>query len=287
MVRNRDPDELVVVIGLGTMGRKLTRLCLASNLRVLAMSRSPQSEKKHLDQIRQDLMVKVSKGQVTAELVGLMLGRIELVRSLEDLGQAEFVIEAISEDATAKRDLYRQIEPYLADNAILATNTSSLSVTELSKGVENRSRFVGMHFFNPPEVMKLVEVKGSKETAHDTLEKVIAMAKRLGRSPLVVPDEPGYYVNRVLFPMIVEGIRVLESFGGNPKDIDDAMKLGANLPMGPLELSDYIGNDIVLNICEILVERTNDSRFEPPKLLTRMVLEGKLGRKSRQGFYKY
>lgn len=282
-----ESSELVAVIGLGTMGKKIVRLCLAHNLRVLTMSRTHESGMMHVAQIGQDLKAKVSKKQLSEEQVKLMLGNLRLVDDIKELGQASFVIEAISEEIAAKHDLYRRIEPHLGEDAILATNTSSFSVTELSKGLRNGSRFVGMHFFNPPEVMRLVEVRGSKETSQRTLDIAREMAGRLGRNPMVVPDEPGYYVNRILFPMIIEGIKVAESSGGDPRDIDDAMKLGAHLPMGPLELSDYIGNDVVLDICRILRERTGEARFEPPELLVRMVRDGMLGRKTGQGFHRY
>jgi 3-hydroxybutyryl-CoA dehydrogenase len=287
MTQTTDPGDLVAVIGLGTMGRKIVRLCLAHNFRVLAMSRTPESGRRHLEQIRLDLMAKVSERHISEEQAESMLGGLQLISKLNELGQACFVIEAISEEVATKQNLYRKIEPFVGDDTILATNTSSFSVTELAKGVRSQSRFVGMHFFNPPEVMRLVEVRGSRETSPRAIDGARAMAGRLGRNPIVVPDEPGYYVNRILFPMIIEGIMVFESSGGNPEDIDDAMKLGANLPMGPLELSDYIGNDIVMDVCQILRERTGEARFEPPKLLVNLVREGKLGRKSGQGFHKY
>jgi 3-hydroxybutyryl-CoA dehydrogenase len=216
-----------------------------------------------------------------------MLARLRLVGDLKNLAEVPFVIEAITEEVVAKEALYRQIEPHLNKSAIVATNTSSLSVRELSTEFEHPSRFVGTHFFNPPDVMKLVEVRGSSLTSKKTLEEACSMATRLGRYPLIVPDEPGYYVNRILFPMLIEGIKVLESSKQSPKDIDDAMKLGANMPMGPLELCDYIGLDIVMDICHILRERTHEDRFEPPKLLVKMVAEGRLGRKSGEGVYKY
>jgi len=287
MTPNAGSSGLIAVIGLGTMGRKITSLVLAHNFRVLSMSRTPESGKRHLEQIRQELMARVSRKQLSEEQATSRLGNLRLVGEIKELGQASYVIETISEEIDAKLNLYHKIEPHLGKDTILATNTSSFSVTELSKGLVTRSRFVGMHFFNPPDVMRLVEIRGSKESSQNTLRAARELAEQLGRTAIVVPDEPGYYVNRVLFPMIIEGIRVYELSGGNPKNIDNAMKLGANLPMGPLELSDYIGNDIVMDICRSLEKRTGESRFGPPEILVKLVAEGKLGRKTREGFHKY
>lgn len=280
-------DETVAVIGMGTMGRKIILLCLSAGLNVLAMSRSRQSSEKHLTQIRNELQTRVAKGRMAQSDVDTMMQRIQVIGEPEMLSRADFVIEAVNEDLNIKRALYREIDTHLAEKAAVATNTSSLSVSELSAGFADRSVFAGMHFFNPPEVMKLVEVRGSPETSQSALERACKLSERLGRTPIIVPDEPGYYVNRILFPMIIEGIRVLEASGGRPDDIDKAMQLGANLPMGPLRLADFIGNDIVLDICEILQERTGDNRFQPPELLRQMVSQGKLGRKSKLGFYEY
>jgi 3-hydroxybutyryl-CoA dehydrogenase len=287
MVSTLNSHTPVAVIGLGTMGRKIVRLLAASGFTVTTMSRNKESGLKHLDEIKKDVESKVSKGRLTREEADCTMSRIRLTDSHASLKDSMLVIEAVTEDVDAKISLYKQIEPFLPRDAVVATNTSSLSITELSKGLKNPDRFVGMHFFNPPDVLKLVEVKGSPSTAKSVLDAACEMARMVGRTPLVVPDEPGYYVNRVLFPLIIEGIKIVESSGADPKDVDSALKLGANLPMGPLELADYIGNDIVLSICGILKRRTNESKFDSPNLLVKMVDEGRLGRKSGHGFYKY
>ena len=277
----------VAVVGLGTMGRKIATMCLKNNNTVVILGRTPESGKAALSRIIMDLKRKVEKGKISPDMLTSMTSRIHLASGPKDLKNAFLVVEAVNEDMNVKKQVYQMIEPHMSSRAILATNTSSLPVTELGSALKDPSRFVGLHFFNPPEVMKLVEVRGGVKTSEETTSATIDFAKGLGKTTLLVPDMPGYYVNRMLFPMLIESILVFEASGAAPKDIDTAMKLGANHPMGPLELCDFIGNDVVLSICNALWKTTHDRRFEPPELLRKMIVQGKLGRKTGEGFYKY
>ena len=285
---DRSPSsDTVAVVGLGTMGRKIAELCLANGFHVIGASRTIESGRKAYEKLSLDLTRKAEKGKITPEAKNAMLSRIRLAENLSDLAEASIVIEAVNEDLQVKKDVYRKVEAHIPSSTLLATNTSSLSVTELGNELAHPQRFVGLHFFNPPDVMRLVEVRKGGKTSIGVTEASTEFARRLGRTPIIVPDIPGYYVNRLLFPMLIESMLVLDSDNTNPKDVDDAMKLGANHPMGPLELCDFIGNDVVLRICEILYERIHDPRFEPPSILVEMVSQGKLGRKTGEGFYKY
>jgi 3-hydroxybutyryl-CoA dehydrogenase len=256
-------------------------------MRVVSITRTPESGKRDLELLLGELEGRARKGRITQEQLASMSANIELASDLSRFSDVPMVIEAVYEDEEVKEKLYRALEPMLPKDAILATNTSSLSVNELSKSLKDPSRFVGLHFFNPAEVMKLVEVRRCGSTSDKAVAYAKGIVESLGKTPIMTPDLPGLYVNRILFPMLLESISVLETTKSPIKEIDEVMKLGANLPMGPLELCDFIGNDIVLNISNVLLAHTGDQRFKPPKLLERMVAEGKLGRKVGRGFYEY
>jgi len=277
----------VGIVGLGTMGRGLAKLCSGKGLDVLILGRTPESGRKGMAKIAGELKARLDKGKISSGEFDSMISRITLVDGPKKLSRAEMVIEAIYEDSKAKGDLYNSLEPALASGTIIVSNTSSISIEEMSKNIKRPSRFLGMHFFNPAEVMRLVEVRRCTKTDDAAVSAACEFAKRLGKTPIMTPDLPGLYVNRILFPMLLESISVLESTKSPIAEIDEAMKLGANMPMGPFELCDFIGNDIVLNISRVLLEHTGDLRFKPPKLLELMVAEGKLGRKSGRGFYEY
>ena len=277
----------ICIAGLGTMGRSLTKLCASKDFIVKVISRTPESGKRGLDRLIGELKSRMDKGKLSQDEYSKITSRIILAKDISEFADAEIIIEAIYEDEKAKEEFYRAIEPKIPENIVIATNTSSLSIDELSGRMKHPSRLIGVHFFNPAEVMKLAEIRRSGKTDDSTAAFAIEISKQLGKTPINVPDSPGMYVNRILFPMLLEGISVLETAKSPIKDIDDAMKLGANLPMGPLELCDFIGNDIVLEISEILLEHTGDLRFKPPELLRQLVKEGRLGRKSGRGFYEY
>lgn len=281
-------SQVVAIIGLGTMGRRIALLCLVNGHRVMATSRTPESTARSLGALNKELARRVAKGKMTKEQMDLLSSRISRLEDFSDLSGAHVVIEAAPENLGLKREIYRAIEPHLEEGAILATNTSSLPIGELADGLRHPARFLGIHFFNPPEVMKLVELRKSNKTSSESVDAAREFVGGLGRTSMEVPDVPGYYVNRILFPMLVESIRILDrNDGANAKDIDDSMKLGANHPMGPLELCDFIGNDVVLSICEVLWQHTREPQYEPPELLRKMVAEKKLGKKTGQGFHSY
>jgi len=282
-----DVRRPVCIAGLGTMGRSLAKLYASKDFTVKVISRTPESGKRGLDRLMGELKSRVDKGKLSQDEYSRIASRITLAKDVSEFADAEIIVEAIYEEEKAKEEFYSTIETKVPEGTVIATNTSSLSIDELSHRMRHPSRFIGMHFFNPAEVMRLVEVRRSGKTDDSTAAFAIGIVKQLGKTPINVPDSPGMYVNRILFPMLLEGISVLETTKGSIKDIDDAMKLGANLPMGPFELCDFIGNDIVLEISEILLEHTGDLRFKPPELLRRMVKEGRLGRKSGRGFYEY
>jgi 3-hydroxybutyryl-CoA dehydrogenase len=290
MVEMSSEDEAVHAIGLlglGTMGRGIAKACLANGVDVMFYEVDRPTAERNLAKLKDDLKRKVDKGKLTKEAMDEMLGRIRVIDDLSELSKVRFVIEAIFEDARLKEALYKRLDAAVSAETIVCSNTSSLGISDLSLNLRDPSRFAGMHFFNPADVMKLVEVARGKNSSEKTISAISAFATQLGKTPIIVPDIPGFYVNRILFPMIIEGVRVKEQTGSPSKDIDESMKLGAGLPMGPLELSDMIGVDVVLHICEMLHKRMNDPRFDPPALLKKMVEEGKLGRKAKAGFYDY
>jgi 3-hydroxybutyryl-CoA dehydrogenase len=283
------PEDVKVVglLGLGTMGRGIAKACLASGMRVVFHEIDRQTAEKNLGRLGDDLLKKVEKGKLSKDAMGEILTKISIVDDLAEMADLNFIIEAIFEDLRLKESLYKQIDKNLSHDAVLCSNTSSLGISDLSAHLKDPSRFAGMHFFNPADVMRLVEVSKGTRTSESTIKRVCDFAVQLGKTPIVVPDIPGFYVNRILFPMIIEGIRVKEETGRPSKDIDDSMKLGAGMPMGPLELSDMIGLDVTLHICETLHRRTGERRFEPPAILSKMVKDGKLGKKTKTGFYNY
>ena len=277
----------VGVIGIGTMGRGIAKLALSVGYSVLAIEIDSRIGHSSMNILKADLERKVAKGRLVEAECASMLARIDLVDDFSDLGTCGCVIECVSEDTNTKKKVLKRIEDHLAKDTMISTNTSSLSVSELCDGMMLPDRFLGIHFFNPPEAMRLVEIVQGNQTSGDILAIALAFIESLGKEPVVAPDIPGFYVNRILFPLLVEGIRTHELSNSPPEDIDKALKLGAGLPMGPLELSDMIGNDVVLSICRKLADRTGDVKFEPPRLLVSMVSEGRLGKKSGRGFYVY
>ena len=206
---------------------------------------------------------------------------------LEEAKGADLVIEAIFEDLEAKRVLFGKLDKLCRPDCLFATNTSSLSITEIASELDHESSLAGMHFFNPAPVMKLVEVVSGDHTSEETKEQFAAIVRAIGKEPVFCKESPGFIVNRLLIPMINEAADLLHQGVASREDIDQAMKLGANHPMGPLQLADFIGIDIVKNFMEIIRARTGNPKYEPSPLLGRMVQEGKLGRKSGQGFYQY
>ncbi len=230
----------------------------------------------------------VEQGRLSEAEAEAIMGRLKPVAALEEFAGADLAIEAVVEVMAVKQDAFRRLDGILPPGAMLATNTSSLSITELAQATKRPERVVGLHFFNPAPVMKLIEVVRGEDTSEATVEEAVALARSLGKEPVVVQkDTPGFIVNRVLMPLFIEAIRILEEGIASPEDIDKAVKLGLNHPMGPLQLADLTGLDVDLNVMDYLFDETKDSRFAAPLTLRRLVRAGRLGRKTGRGFYEY
>lgn len=228
-----------------------------------------------------------AKGRLSSEDVETTLANLSKSTNVKDAIDADLVIEAIFENMDAKRELFTQLDDLCGPDCLFASNTSSLSITEMAAGLAHEANVVGIHFFNPAPVMKLVEVIQGANTSDETIVRATEIVQSIGKEPVLCRESPGFIVNRVLIPMINEAVDLLDHGVASREDIDLAMRLGANHPMGPLQLADFIGVDIVLDIMETLYHETNDPKYRPSLLLKRMVRAGKLGRKSGEGFYSY
>jgi len=275
------------VVGAGQMGLGIAQAAARAGFETILAKATPGSLDGSRGKVEKQLAKDVERGKLSAADQGAMLSRLKWSTHLHDLAEVDLVIESIVEEALVKRDFFSRLDEIVKDAAIFATNTSTLTVADLASATERPERFVGLHFFNPVHAMKLVEVAPSLRTDQDTVETCIAFAKQLGKTPVVVADSTGYIVNRLLVPYMVDAIACLERGLGSIGDIDTAMQNGANHPMGPLALADFIGLDIVFHMASLLHEEYKEPRFSPPALLRRMVLAGYLGRKSGVGFYDY
>jgi 3-hydroxybutyryl-CoA dehydrogenase len=229
----------------------------------------------------------VEKNRLTAEEREKALSRLKTTTEISNLGGAEFIVEAVTESFEVKAEVFRSLEPHCRPGTIFASNTSSISITRLAAATERPDRFIGLHFFNPVPVMKLVEVVPGLATSQETVEAAERLATSVGKTPVRVNDCPGFVSNRLLMPMINEAVYCLMESVADAKGIDDVMKLGMNHPMGPLELADLIGLDVCLDIMKVLYESFRDSKYRPCPLLEKMVNAGRLGRKTGRGFYQY
>ncbi len=277
----------VGVAGAGTMGCGIAQVLLRAGYAVVLTDDSPQALGAASEKIAAGLARDVEKGRLTDEARQQVLGRIETSAQLDAVSPTGFVIEAVTEKFEVKAEVFRKLEVFCPSEVIFATNTSSISVTRLAATTERPSRFLGLHFFNPVPVMKLVEVVSGVETLSETIEASCQFVRSLGKTPVRVSDFPGFVSNRLLMPMINEAAyAVMEGVAG-PQAVDDVMKLGMNHPMGPLELADLIGLDVCLDVMKLLYEGFRDSKYRPCPLLEKMVYSGRLGRKSGRGFYDY
>jgi 3-hydroxybutyryl-CoA dehydrogenase len=275
--------EMLQVVGAGQMGRGIAQVAAQAGLAVRLADLDEAAVEKGLEEVRKNLARSAEKGMMTREQADAAFGRIE--PGTDD--DADLVVEAVTESLEAKVAVFRDLNRSLRSDAILATNTSSLSITELGTKAGRPERFIGMHFFNPVPVMKLVEITRGLQTRDETYVTVRTLAERLGKTPVEVHDSPGFAANRILVPMINEAAYcVMEGVAG-AEDVDTVMKLGMNHPMGPLQLADLIGLDTCLRIMEVLHEGLGDSKYRPCPLLRRYVHAGWLGRKSGRGFYEY
>ena len=277
----------VYVIGTGTMGAGVVQAFAQANIPVVMKSRTQASLDKAVGKISKSLAKLVEKGKIEQAYMDSVMANISTTVDYADFADADLVIEAASEDMNLKKEVFAELAKICKPETIFATNTSSLSITEIAAITDRPTQFIGMHFFNPAPVMKLVEVIKGQMTSQETSDKIFALATEMGKTPVMVEEAPGFVVNRILVPMINEAVGIYAEGIASVEDIDSAMKLGANHPMGPLALGDLIGLDVCLAIMEVLYNEFADSKYRPHPLLKKMVRAGLLGRKSGQGFYKY
>lgn len=276
---------LIGVVGAGTMGSGIAEaLSRNGDYRVLLSDTTAEFAERGRSRIMDNLDRQVVKGRLGQDEADDVKSRIA-TSSVEGLAECDLVVEAIIEELTAKRGLFEQLDRVCGPNAILASNTSSLSITELGRGLDHP--VVGMHFFNPAPVMKLVEVIAGAGTPSATVEAVMEIARAVGKTPVEVQEGAGFVVNRILIPMINEAVEVVANGTATIEDVDAAMKMGANHPMGPLALGDLVGLDVVLAIMEVIQQETGDPKYRPHPLLRKYVRAGWLGRKTGRGFHDY
>jgi 3-hydroxybutyryl-CoA dehydrogenase len=277
----------VGVVGLGTMGAGIAQLCIEAGFDTVGHEVEAELGEQARDRIDHFLTRKVEKGRLGADDKDAALGRLSLTTDLGELAGCDLVVEAAFETLEVKHEVFRALEQAVSPDAVLATNTSALSVTQIASVAERPERVVGMHFFNPAPLMKLVEIVRAERTDEGVAEAAYAFARQLGKEPVRCHDTPGFVVNRILIPLLNDCIRVLDEAGVSVEDLDKAMRYGAGWPMGPATLVDLVGIDIHVHASEALYEKLREPRMAPPPRLVRMAQAGKLGRKSGEGFYKY
>ena len=279
--------KTVGVLGCGLMGSGIAQVSAAAGYKTIVLEIEQALLDKGLGRTRKFLNEGVEKGKVTAEARDATLANLSGTTRYEDLKDCDLVIEVIIENLDEKAKAFASLEAVVGEGTIFCSNTSSLCITELAAKTKRPDRFAGLHFFNPVPLMKLVEVIRGLTTSDETYQEVFAFAQSLGKEPITAPDKPGFIVNRLLVPYLLDAIRSYENGLGTVEDIDKGMKLGTGYPMGPFTLLDYVGLDTTYYIANIMFEEYREPSYAPPPLLKRMVLAGRLGRKSGQGFYKY
>jgi 3-hydroxybutyryl-CoA dehydrogenase len=279
--------ETVGVVGCGLMGAGIAQVCAEAGYRVVVREVSDEVLARGLARVDAFLEKGVVRGKMTAERKAEILGRIAGTTGFEAFAPCGLVIEAVAESLETKRSAFAALDAACGPETVFASNTSSLSITEMAAGTRRPERFVGLHFFNPVPLMKLVEVVRSPLTAEGAFETALAFAQSLGKTAVRTTDKSGFIVNRLLVPYLLDAVRALEGGLGSVTDIDEAMKLGCGYPMGPFTLLDFVGLDTTYFIANVMFDEFRETRFAPPPLLKRMVQAGLLGRKAGRGFYDY
>jgi len=279
--------QSVGIIGAGTMGNGIAQVCAVAGLDVVMIDMNDAAVQRGIEQINTSLDRLIKKTVLTVAAKEIVQQKIKGSTSYNDLAGLSIIIEAATENQAIKEKILQQIDEIVSPETIIATNTSSLSITKLAALNSNPARFIGMHFFNPPPLMALVEVIRGLQTSDATHNAVIEMAKYIGKEPITVKNSPGFVVNRILLPMINEAFFVLAEGLASPEDIDAGMKLGCNQPIGPLALADLIGLDTCLAVMQVYFENFSDSKYRPCPLLQELVAAGYLGRKTGRGVYQY
>jgi 3-hydroxybutyryl-CoA dehydrogenase len=277
----------VGIVGLGTMGNGIAQVCLAAGLPIVARELTDELAARGRGAIERRFDRAVERGRMTSAERDDALGLLELTVDLDAFAECDLVIETVIEDLGLKREVFAELERIVSDDTLLATNTSSLSVTDIAVAVGRPTRVVGIHFFNPAPVLPLVEVVRAVHSSEAALESAWDFALRVGKDPIRCADTPGFVVNRILIPILNDAVRVLDEGAASPEDIDKGMCLGASWPMGPLALIDLIGLDVMIHVGESLWQAYREPRFAPPPRLVRMAKAGLLGRKTGMGFYDY
>ncbi len=277
----------VGVLGCGLMGSGIAQVCAQAGYRTVVREVDQAAVDAGLGRIARFLDNGVTRNKLTAEARDATMGRLSGTTSVDALAECDLIIEAIVENVDAKRAVFSEVEVVVGPDAVFCSNTSSVCITELAAATRRPDKFTGMHFFSPVPIMNLVEVIRGLSTTDETYQRVFDFARSLGKQPVTAPDRPGFIVNRLLIPYLLSAIRALESGCGTVEDVDTAMTLGCGHPMGPFTLLDFVGLDTTYYIANIMYEEFRDPAYASPPLLKRMVLAGRLGRKSGHGFYKY
>jgi 3-hydroxybutyryl-CoA dehydrogenase len=282
-----DDVRVVGICGAGSMGAGIAQICAVAGYQVRVLDVSDAAWERGLKIITGGLDRMLAKDKITQQDKDDILGRMKFSTDAAIMAEADYVIEAVFEDLEVKRELLGRLDAACREDVVFATNTSSISITEIAACCNRPEKVVGMHFFNPAPVMKLVEIIPGLQTAPESVELAVELTKAIGKTPVPCLDTPGFVVNRILIPMLIDACRVLESGVASAEDIDTAMKLGAGLPMGPFELMDLTGVDIAYHVGNVFFEYYKEPRYAPPPLMRKMISAGHLGRKTGKGFYDY